>query len=209
MTNAREEILARVRNSLGPTRTVTGHRDYRRHGTHTRDERADLFARRVSAYRATVLRAPRAGVQSTVESACLQSGARRLGVPAGFPAQWRPRGVETVDDDALDVMELDRLDGILTACELAIAETGTIVLASDADSGRRALTLVPDLHICIVDADQIVELVPEAIARLGAVVRDMRRALTLVSGPSATSDIELDRVEGVHGPRKLTVVIVE
>jgi L-lactate dehydrogenase complex protein LldG len=114
-----------------------------------------------------------------------------------------------VDDNALDVTELDALDGILTACELAIAETGTIVLASGAGSGRRALTLVPDLHICLVEADQIVELVPEAIARLGPVVRDMRRPLTLVSGPSATSDIELDRVEGVHGPRRLAVVIAE
>src|SRR5262249_53924675 len=91
----------------------------------------------------------------------------------------------------------------------AVAETGTIVLAGGARSGRRALTLVPDLHICVVEADQIVELVPEAIARLGSVTRDTGRPLTLVSGPSATSDIELDRAEGVHGPGRLVVVIAE
>jgi L-lactate dehydrogenase complex protein LldG len=209
VTTARDEILARIRDTVASDDTVSGERAYRRRGIRGLEELADLFAERVSAYRAGVVRAPRSGVQAAVESASLQSGARRLGVPADFPTQWRPQAVETVVDDALDVTELDGLDGVLTACELAIAETGTIVLAADLRSGRRALTLVPDLHICIVEADQIVELVPEAIARLGPVIRDMRRPLTLVSGPSATSDIELDRVEGVHGPRRLVVVIVE
>jgi L-lactate dehydrogenase complex protein LldG len=208
VTTARDEILARVRDALGPTGTVSDRPAYRRLGTRPPEELADFFAERVSAYRATVARAPKNGVRAAVESACLRSGARRLGAPADLPAHWRPQAVEMVDDDLLGVAELDRLDGVLTGCELAIAETGTIVLAAGARSGRRALTLVPDLHICVVETDQIVELVPEAIARLGPIVRDTGRPLTLVSGPSATSDIELDRVEGVHGPRTLEVVLV-
>src|SRR5207302_5030261 len=97
--------------------------------------------------------------------------------------------------------ELDGLDGVVTGCTLAIAETGTLVLAAGAAEGRRALTLVPDLHICVVGRDRVVELVPEAFDRLGELVRRERRPLTFVSGPSATSDLELSRVEGGHGPR--------
>jgi L-lactate dehydrogenase complex protein LldG len=205
----RDEILGRVRDALGPTGTASDDPAYRRVGARPSEELADLFAERVSAYRATVHRAPHDGVRATVQSACLQRGARRLGAPADLPILWRPQDVELVVDNALDVTALDGLDGVLTGCELAIAETGTIVLAGGSRSGRRALTLVPDLHICVVEADQIVELLPEAIARLGPLVRETRRPLTLVSGPSATSDIELDRVEGVHGPRTLEVVIVE
>jgi L-lactate dehydrogenase complex protein LldG len=209
MTTTRDEILARVRDALGPTGTASYDPAYRRVGARPAEALADLFAERVSDYRATVHRAPPEGVSATVDSTCLQHGVRRLGVPADLPTPWRPRDVEVVVDDALDVTALDRLEGVLTGCELAIAETGTIVLAGGYRSGRRALTLVPDLYICVVEADQIVELVPEAIARLGPLVRRTRRPLTLVSGPSATSDIELDRVEGVHGPRTLEVVIVE
>jgi len=206
---ARDEILARVRDAVRPTDTGSDPAAYRRVGMRPPEELADLFAERVSAYRATVLHTPKGDVRAAVESACLESRARRLGVPVDLPVQWRPRTLEVVVDDALDIPELDGLDGVLTGCELAVAETGTIVLAGGARSGRRALTLVPDLHICVVEADQIVELVPEAIARLGSVTRDTGRPLTLVSGPSATSDIELDRVEGVHGPRRLVVVIAE
>jgi L-lactate dehydrogenase complex protein LldG len=124
----------------------------------------------------------------------------RVGVPAGLP----DLGVEAVvDDPPLSARTLDKLDAVLTGCALAIADTGTIVLDGAERSGRRALTLVPDHHVCIVQADQIVASVPEAIAAL-----DPSRPLTFVSGPSATSDIELDRVEGVHGPRMLDVIVV-
>jgi L-lactate dehydrogenase complex protein LldG len=129
----------------------------------------------------------------------------RLGVPPGLPAAWRPANVELVDDYGLSPRELDRLDGVLTACTLAIAETGTLVLAATPSEGRRVLTLVPDIHICIVQASQVVDGVPAAFAQLAELAR---RPLTLVSGPSATSDIELDRVEGVHGPRQLVVIVV-
>ena len=112
--------------------------------------------------------------------------------------------VERHTDEALTPAQLDRIDGVLCTCRLAIAETGTIVLDAGADQGRRALSLVPDLHLCVVRADQVVQTVPEAVSRL-----DATRPLTWISGPSATSDIELNRVEGVHGPRTLDVILIE
>jgi L-lactate dehydrogenase complex protein LldG len=111
-------------------------------------------------------------------------------------------------DEGLTPQELDRLDGVLTGCTTAIAETGTIVLSGDPTEGRRALTLVPDLHVCVVFESQIVGSVPEAIASLDGRVETRRRPITFISGPSATSDIELSRVEGVHGPRVLVVLVV-
>ncbi len=119
----------------------------------------------------------------------------------------RPAGLELVEDAGLSVQQLDELDGALTGCAVAIAETGTFVLDGGVGQGRRALTLVPDLHVCVVREDQVVGLVPEAVGELEDAVR-AGRPLTFVSGPSATSDIELDRVEGVHGPRELHVVLV-
>src|SRR4029077_18352794 len=133
-------------------------------------------------------------------------GAGPIGVPPGLPADWRPPNA--VEDDGLSAHELDRLAGVVTGCTVAIAETGTIVLAGGPAEGRRALTLVPDLHVCVVEERQIVELVREARERLADLVRRERRPLTFVSGPSATSDIELSRVEGVHGPRTLVVLVV-
>jgi L-lactate dehydrogenase complex protein LldG len=128
-------------------------------------------------------------------------------VPAGVPAPWRPRDVELVEDAELSAAQLDAVDGAVTGCAAAIAETGTLVLDGSPICGRRVLTLVPDHHICVVLAGQIVELVPEAIAAVAPAVRDGRRPITLVSGPSASSDIELSRLEGVHGPRHLLVLI--
>jgi L-lactate dehydrogenase complex protein LldG len=117
-------------------------------------------------------------------------------------------GVElVVDEPALSAQALDQLDGVLTGCALAIAETGTIVLDGGERSGRRALTLVPDWHVCVVEADAVVAGVPDAVATLAGAAAE-GRPITLVSGPSATSDIELDRVEGVHGPRNLDVIVV-
>ena len=141
------------------------------------------------------------------------AGARRIGIPADLPQRnggrtgggWRCSSSST--DASLSVQELDALDGALTGCAVAIAEVGTFVLDGGAGQGRRALTLVPDLHICVVREDQVVGLVPEAVRELEEAVR-AGRPLTFVAGPSATSDIELDRVEGVHGPRVLHVVVV-
>jgi L-lactate dehydrogenase complex protein LldG len=195
VTDAKAEILARIRGALGPHIAVPEiPRGYRAAGTLPRDGIVELFAERVAEYRATVHRVAEADLAATVRE--LVSG--RVGVPAGF----LDLGFEVIEDRDLSVPELDTLDAVITGCALGIADTGTIVLDSGTASGRRALTLVPDHHVCIVREADIVPSVPDAVAAL-----DPARPITLVSGPSATSDIELDRVEGVHGPRKLDVIV--
>jgi L-lactate dehydrogenase complex protein LldG len=201
VTTAREAILAAVRSATAGARASDPvHRGYRRAGERTPRDRIDLLSERLVDYRATVRRVPAFELPAAV--AALASG--RIGVPPGLPDAWRPVGA--VEDHGLAPHELDALDSVLTGCTLAIAETGTLVLAGGPTEGRRALTLVPDLHVCVVGSEQVVETVPEAFEALRGVAT---RPLTLVSGPSATSDIELKRVEGVHGPRRLVVVIVE
>jgi iron-sulfur cluster protein len=210
--DARAAILGRIRSALeapGATAEATVPeipRRYRRRGRRPRDEVTSLFAERASEYQATVRRAESAEVAGAIAQLVAERGASRLVVPHGLPPEWRPAGAELVHDDDLSPHRLDELDGVVTGCAVAIAETGTIVLDGGAGQGRRALTLVPDYHLCVVHATQIAELVPEAVERLEAAVRQ-GRPLTFVSGPSATSDIELDRVEGVHGPRTLDIVI--
>jgi len=167
-----------------------------------------LFCERVDDYRAQVLRVPAGSVAGAVTDACRTRDARRLVVPPGLPTAWRPQELTLVEDGELSPRELDGLDGVLTGCTVAIAETGTIVLAAGPAEGRRALTLVPDLHVCVVGERQIVPLLPEALERIEEVGSHVR-PLTLVSGPSATSDIELSRVEGVHGPRNLVVLVMK
>jgi len=141
-----------------------------------------------------------------VAEVLVAQGAWRIGVPRDLDARLRPAGVELVEDDALSPQQLDELDGALTTCAAACAVTGTIALDGGPGQGRRALTLLPDLHICLVREEQIVETVPELIRRLEPAAIE-GRPLVLVSGPSATSDIELQRVEGVHGPRQLVVIV--
>ncbi|HZC19153.1 MAG TPA: lactate utilization protein C, partial [Rubrobacteraceae bacterium] len=164
----------------------------------------------VAEYEAAVHRVSEADLKEAITEACRRRGARRLVVPAGLPEGWIPDGVEALRDDTgtrLTKEELDESDGVLTGCALGIAQTGTIVLDAGEGQGRRALTLLPDYHLCVVREEQIVDLVPEAVARLADAVKGKGRAVTFISGPSATSDIELDRVEGVHGPRTLEVLI--
>ena len=191
-------------------------RDYRAPGAVSGDL-VERFCERVAEYRATVHRVSAPDLGAVVGEMCR---GRKIGVPAGGPRALRREtvdnppaagaleGVEVVvDDPPLSPEALDGLDGVLTGCALAIAETGTIVLDGGERSGRRALTLVPDWHICVVEAESIVASVPDAVAALAGAAAE-GRPLTLVSGPSATSDIELDRVEGVHGPRNLDVIVV-
>ena len=219
---ARAEILDRVRVALGDAVPTDVPRNYRTEDERARDEIVTVFAERVAEYRATVHRVGAAEVGTTVQRIAEGASARRLGIPRDLAVEWRPSGaggerpalsgapparLELVEDDGLSVEQLDALDGALTGCAVAIAETGTFVLDGGVGQGRRALTLVPDLHVCVVREDQVVELVPEAVGQLEEAVR-AGRPLTFVSGPSATSDIELDRVEGVHGPRVLHVVLV-
>jgi L-lactate dehydrogenase complex protein LldG len=208
MSSARHEILQRIAGAVGPPAEQAVARKYRRAGTLGDEERIELFCRRVIEYRSEAQRIGEADVAAVISSVCDARGVRTLVVPHGIPPAWRSVDVKFVDDRALTAAELDRVDGTLTGCTTAIAETGTIVLTARPHEGRRALTLVPDLHICVVRETQIVELVPEALARLTA-DRLEQQPITLISGPSATSDIELSRVEGVHGPRTLVVLVVK
>jgi L-lactate dehydrogenase complex protein LldG len=208
---ARSDILARVRVALDgarPAAPVTDAPAYDVVSSLSTAECLERFADRVAEYRATVRRADtREDMVQQVAAACAAHGATRILLPSDVLCGWLPTGVDAVPDDLLEVDVLDGVDGVLTGCRLAIAETGTVVLDAGARQGRRALTLVPDLHICVVDSSQIVGNVPDAITALGGAVRE-GRPLTFISGPSATSDIELIRVEGVHGPRRLEVILV-
>ncbi len=210
MSAAREEILRRVRSALGPAPAVPEvPRAYHGAGAGLpagHPEVVERFCERVADYRATVRRVAPGELEDAVVAALVDRGIRRLAVPAEPPA--RPTVVELVPDDPLlSPRALDGVDGVLTGSALAIAETGTIVLDGGPRSGRRALTLVPDYHLCVVEAARVVASVPDAIAQLEATAAE-GRPITFVSGPSATSDIELERVEGVHGPRTLDVLVV-
>ena len=202
--NAREEILRRVKAAqVAPTEHLI-RRDY----AHTRDlpDPVGLFVERVEDYQATVIRTDFDGIAAAVARSL--AGANRVVVPAGLNPSWLPDGIEMVSDEpALSSADLDQVDAVLTSAVVGIAVTGTIVLDHTEGQGRRALTLVPDLHVCVVTADQIVGDVPEAVTRLAPCVK-RGRPLTWISGPSATVDIELIRVHGVHGPRTLRVVLV-
>jgi len=205
--DARTTILGRIRSALADDRTtVEVPRDYRQGSERSHAEIVDLFAERVGEYRASVHRSNADEVGDVIVRLCRERKARRIVVPEGLPEAWCPPGVELVPDHNLGSHELDSLDGALTGCALAIAETGVIVLDGGPGQGRRAITLVPDYHLCVVSEDQVVDLVTEAVERLEPAVR-AGRPLTFVAGPSATSDIELNRVEGVHGPRTLHVVV--
>jgi L-lactate dehydrogenase complex protein LldG len=184
-------------------------RDYRRHDERGADALVELLCARIVDYGATASVVGEADVARAVGHACTEAGLRRLGFATGLPGEWRPADIELVAGERLSPAEIDRLDGALTGCAVAIAETGTLVLDGGPLSGRRALTLIPDHHLCVVRASQIVGSVPEAVAAVRAAVVDTGAPITFVSGGSASSDIELDRVEGVHGPRQLRVFVVD
>ena len=216
MSTAREEILARIRAATGvpaaPAEVDAAYaalpRGYLR--AHHDADIVALFADRAADYRAVVERVGIGELPGAV--AGVLSGVSRFLVPSGLPASWLaalPDEERVVrDDPPLSALELDKVAGVVTGCAAAIAETGTIILAAGPAEGRRAISLVPDLHVCVVSEGQIVELVPEAFTALAD--RGLaRRPITLISGPSATSDIELSRVEGVHGPRNLFVLVLQ
>lgn len=227
--SAREEVLARIRRALAaggtqpaqPTAAPASHgpaplssqapQPLREDGPPREPASlADRFAARVEEYRARVHTAWPDTVADLVAEICDAHGAARLAVPDGFPAAWLPASIEPVPVAAVgpdEIAALDGVDGVLTTCALAIAETGTVVLDAGPGQGARAASLLPDLHVCVVRAEQIVAGVHDAVAALHPAAT-ARRPLTWISGPSATSDIELDRVEGVHGPRRLDIVLV-
>ncbi|MBO3750952.1 LUD domain-containing protein [Streptosporangiaceae bacterium NEAU-GS5] len=207
--SAREAILARIRAAAAGAPDPEIPRAYRTEGS--ADDLVERFTERVRDYKATVHVTADAG--TVIAEALARRGGRRFVVPGGWTAVPDAAGMAAMsamadmealtDDPPLSARDLDAADGVITGCAVAIAETGTIVLDAGPGQGRRALTLVPDYHLCVVRAGQIVSSVPEAIARL-----DPARPLTWISGSSATSDIEFDRVEGVHGPRTLEVVVI-
>jgi L-lactate dehydrogenase complex protein LldG len=208
---AREEILARIHGATADVTSPLGARGPApmiAEPSPGPTETVDRFAENVADYRARVLRVAPDAVATAVRDVLAEAGATRLVVPAGIPPDWLPGpGVDVVRDEGLSAVELDGIPAVLTAVAVGIATTGTIVLDHGPDQGRRALSLVPDLHLCVVHAGQVVHDVPDAVRRLSFTTANAR-PLTWISGPSATSDIELDRVEGVHGPRTLVVLLV-
>ncbi|GAA1440626.1 LUD domain-containing protein [Nocardiopsis tropica] len=209
--SSRERILGRVRAALAdvpsdePAVRAPG-RGFA--DSHAAGPTLDVFEDRLLDYKAQVRRVPADRVAAEVAAALDRRGAQRVVAPPGVPDAWFDgAAAERLPDsreEPLSVGDLNGVDGVVTGCSVAIAETGTIVLDGSPDQGRRAITLVPDYHLCVVRAEQVVDGVPQAVRLL-----DPARPLTWISGPSATSDIELNRVEGVHGPRTLEVLLVE
>ena len=213
--SAREDVLARIasahRAAPPPELPYDAiEREYRTECDRDPHELAERLVDRLIDYRALVRRCSADDLAGTIASALAERGARAVVVPAGLDQSWlagvavEVRTDGPTPDDQLSVAELDRTDGVITTCAVAVAETGTLILDGSADQGRRVITLIPDYHLCVVLPDQIVSDVPQAVRRLTPT-----RPLTMISGPSATSDIELNRVEGVHGPRTLEVIIVD
>jgi L-lactate dehydrogenase complex protein LldG len=215
--SARDEVLARIaaahRAAPPPELPYAAvERTYRTTSDLDAGAQAERLVDRLLDYKALVRRCSAAELPATIAAALQERGARAVVVPAGLPEGWLaevPAGLTVRTDgprpqDQLSVAELDQLDGVVSACSVAVAETGTLVLDGSPGQGRRVISLIPDYHLCVVLPDQVCADVPQAVSRL-----DLTRPTTMISGPSATSDIELNRVEGVHGPRTLEVVLVE
>lgn len=209
---AKSEILRRIRVALGRVsdeQTALTEwnglaRGYRRTATREVDAVMELLEDRLLDYDARVVRVERVNVAATVAKMLGERGKKRMVVPPGTPAEWLPKGFEFAVDRGMAAAELDGFDGVVTGSTLAIAETGTVVLQNVVGQGRRAVTLVPDYHLCVVRMEDVVETVPEAMARLE---KTASLATTFFSGPSATADIEMTRIKGVHGPRVLDVIL--
>ncbi|MFC5862437.1 lactate utilization protein C [Acidicapsa dinghuensis] len=211
--DSRAKILASIRMSLGERRQDTViaaeyagiMRDYRRPEERTREALLEHFEDRLREYDAGVYRASTTSIAQVVAEILASRGKAGLAMPAGIPAEWLPDGFVFTDASGLDEHQLDRVEGVLTACTVAIAETGSIALQNAPGQGARQMSLVPDYHLCVVFASQVVASVPDAFDRL---MPTASLPTTFISGPSATADIEMTRIKGVHGPRFFDVVIV-
>jgi L-lactate dehydrogenase complex protein LldG len=214
--NAREEVLARIaaahRSAPPPDLPYDGlQRDYRTESELDDAALAERLVDRLLDYKALVRRCSADELPATIAAALAERRVGSVVVPAGLPDSWLaalPDDLAVhvdgdVPDTQVSVTELDRVDGVLSGCSVAVAETGTLVLDGSPGQGRRVISLIPDYHLCVVGSEQVVADVPQAVRRL-----DLTRPTTMISGPSATSDIELNRVEGVHGPRTLEVILV-
>lgn len=209
--SAREEILARIRAALpGEATSIQfSHeaisRNYTRTGQLDRQACIDLFIDRLVDYDTEVIELPDdTRIASSVKDALRSAGEETLIVPEAFPPQWLPTGVSITVDNQCSSEQIERMQAVLTTCEAAVAATGTIFLIHIGPQGRRVITLLPDHHICLVRRNQVYELVPEALA---AIAPSSMLPITSISGPSATADIEMTRIKGVHGPRRLTVIL--
>jgi L-lactate dehydrogenase complex protein LldG len=212
MSSSREAMLQRIRQAV-----ATGTRQHQ-HPTESAlyaqcddldvNSRIEQFAHRVEEYKAWVGQCDMQAVANTIAQRIAHHGFQSLVIPVDLTHEWRPNNVMLIEDCQLTPAQIASSDGVISACALGIAETGTIVLDGGIGQGRRMLSLLPDYHCCVVPASFIVGTVPEAFARLESVIHERRAPMTFISGPSATSDIELNRVEGVHGPRTLEVIIV-
>lgn len=213
-SSARAEVLRRIRAAKGGASdgdTARGEwealsRGYRRSASRERAAVLELLEDRLRDYDAHVVRVTRGDVAAQVASMLEARGMRRMVIPTGLTVEWLPAGFEFVVDAGLTAAELNEVDGVMTGSTVAIAETGTVVLQNVAGQGRRAATLVPDYHLCVVRVEDVVETVAEAMERLAATAG---LTTTFFSGPSATADIEMTRIKGVHGPRFLDVIVVE
>ena len=211
MSAARKEILDRVRSAL---RDVQGNRAdeytaipraYVQSTSDGLDQRLGLLTDRLHAYDATVYCCAPADIQRTIGEALLAREKTRILVPVGLPGEWLPPNFDFIPDRGLTYEEINAVDGVVTGSALAIAFTGTIVLRHSAQEGRRALTLIPDYHLCVVQGRDVVQTVPEAIRKMALFGAS---PLTTIAGPSATADIEMTRIKGVHGPRILDVILI-
>jgi hypothetical protein len=212
--SAREEILSRIRKATQDVRDKDPVKDVPVTWAYNQptplEDVLETFVENILDYKAKIVRTPASGTPGAIVAALRELGAKSVVVPDGVPSHWvqavSDAGLEVVRDEGLSHQQLNSIDAVLTGSAVSMAETGTICLDHAEDQGRRALTLVPDRHVCVVRADSVVSDVPEAVHRLRASI-DAGRPCTWISGGSATSDIELSRVEGVHGPRQLFVVL--
>lgn len=209
--SAKEEILARIREAVprrsGDRETDYAYipRQYRTTGPLDLDGRLDLFTDRLQDYGATVYECLESKISKAVAEVLAGRNIQRLATGKDFPGGWIPAGFDFYPDYGFTGLELDQFQGVVTSCAIGIAETGTIVLRHAGEEPRRAVSLIPDYHLCIIFAHQVVETVPEGVRQMAAMGNV---PLTTISGPSATSDIEMTRVKGVHGPRTLDVILI-
>ena len=211
--SARAEILSRIRFITGAGLRAESAaeawqsipRTYRRKGVLEFDGCVELLTDRLRDYGAGVHFAAPDAISQTIAAILTERRKHTIAIPQGIDAAWLPAGFSFVQDDALSYRALDACDGVLTGCTVAIATTGTLVLCHGTGEGRRAITLIPDYHLCVVARSTVVETVPEAMHLLEPY---KQQPITFISGPSATADIEMTRIQGVHGPRVLDVILV-
>jgi L-lactate dehydrogenase complex protein LldG len=208
-SDARSEILSRIDAAIGTASADPSaeweklSRDYIRQDSLAGAQLLQLFEHRLIDYGARVFHSGSENIRQAIENILAERGAKQLLVPGGFPGDWLPTSATFTPDDDLSYERIDGFDGVITTATAAIAATGSIVLQHGAGQGRRALSLIPDYHLCIVSQTQVVETVPAAFRRL-----DPTQPVTFISGPSATADIEMTRIKGVHGPRFLDVILI-